>query len=167
MELIWILKIQFFAKNQSLDFSPPDIFVPSLTSFSSIAEDKWWCPVRALKYYIARTEPLRGDIKQLFIMTIQPHHQASVTTIARWLSEAIQCPSAHQGSKSQAHETRSVSTSWAHMLGVPISEIMKAACWKNPSTFTSCYLKDVLQTEGRMGRHVLQATARSAARRSS
>ncbi|XP_038063544.1 uncharacterized protein LOC119734238 [Patiria miniata] len=159
-----IPRVGFLTKNQSMGFSPPDIFVPSLTSFSSVAEDKWWCPVRALKYYIARTKPLRGDIKQLFITTIQPHHKASVTTIARWISVAIQCHSDHRGSKSGAHETRSMSTSWAHLLGVPLSEIMKAACWKNPSTFTSCYLKDVLQAEGHMGKKVLQETARSAAR---
>ena len=71
-------------KNQSLAISPPDIFVPSLTSVSLIAEDVhvWWCPVRALKYYIARFKPLRGDVKQLFVRTTQPYHQASVTTIA-------------------------------------------------------------------------------------
>ena len=65
--------LQFLTKNQSINFSPPDIFVPSLTAFSSVAEDKWWCPVRSLKYYIARTQPMRGDVKQLFITTIQPH----------------------------------------------------------------------------------------------
>ena len=40
---------------------------------------------------------------------------------------------------------------------------MKAACWKNPSTFTSGYLKDVVQTEGLMGRNVLREIGRSAA----
>ena len=33
-------QIQFLTKNKSLD-----IFVSSLTYFSSVAEDKWWCPV--------------------------------------------------------------------------------------------------------------------------
>ena len=157
--------LQFLTKNQSINFSPPDIFVPSLTAFSSVAEDKWWCPVRALKYYIARTQPMRGDVKQLFITTIQPHRPASVTTIARWISEAIVSPvTDNRGSKSQAHETRSVSTSWAHLLGVSIPDIMKAACWKNPTTFTSCYLKDVVQAEGLVGRKVLQEVGRSSAR---
>ena len=35
-----IPEINFLTKNQSLNFSPPDIFVPSLTSFSGIQEDK-------------------------------------------------------------------------------------------------------------------------------
>ena len=120
--------------------------------------------MRAVKYYIARTQPQRGDVKQLFIMTIQPYHQASVTTIAQWITEAIQCSSKNPGSKYQAHETHSVSTSWAHLLGVPITD-MKAACWKNPSTYTLCYLKDVVQAEGLMGRKVLKGTARTAARK--
>ena len=160
-------EIIFLTKHQTLDFMSPDIFVPSSTFFSSVTEDIWWCPARALKDYTARTQPLRGNVKHLFITTTRPCRPASVTMIARWLSEAILCPSAHQGSKSAAHETRSASTSWACQLGVPLSEIMRAACWKNPSTFISCYLKYVLQAEGRMGREVLQPTARPAARRTS
>ena len=65
-------------------FPPPDIFFPSLTSFSGIQEDKLWCPVRILKFYIARTRQLRGDATQLFITTVHPHHPASVTTIASY-----------------------------------------------------------------------------------
>ena len=57
-----------------------------------------------------------------------------------------------------------MSTSWAHLLGVSIPDIMKAACWKNPTTFTSCYLKDVVQAEGLVGRKVLQEVGRSSAR---
>ena len=65
----------------------------------------------------------------------------------------------------QAHQTRSMTVSWAHFQGVHITEIMKAACWKNPSTFTSCYLRDVLQTEGSVGRQVLQWAARPSSRK--
>ena len=160
--------VEFLTKNQSANYSPPDIFIPSLTAFSSVEEDKWWCPVRALKFYIARTKPLRGKTKRLFITTVQPHCPASLTTIARWISEAILHVSPDtdtRGSKSKAHETRSTSTSWAHLLGVSIADIMKAACWKNPSTFTSCYLIDVAQSEGLMGRNVLREIGRSTTRK--
>ena len=227
-----------------------------------------WCPVRILKFYIARTRQLRGDATQLFITTVYPHHPASVTTIARWIVEAIlplqatplapaelhtlhstaqannqpsqmrvrpaqptlpvpaeqralhlatqahnqpsqvkaasskaelspvqqasQAPAeprklhlatqAHNQPSQmraaslqaesppvlqaplRAHQTRSMSTSWALFQGVPITDWLEEPIW--PSTFTSCYLRDVLQAEGRMGRQALQTSARSAANRS-
>jgi hypothetical protein len=36
-----------------------------------------------------------------------------------------------------------------------MEDICKAACWKTPSTFTSCYLSDVLQRDSAHGRSVL------------
>ena len=38
-------------------------------------------------------------------------------------------------------------------------DIVQAACWKSANTFSECYLKDVVQTEGRAGRTVLGAAA--------
>ncbi len=81
--------IGFLTKNQSPNFSTQDIFVPSLSSFSSIQEDKLWCPVRILKFYIDRTKGLHGNTTQLFITTVQPYHAASATTIVWWIVEAI------------------------------------------------------------------------------
>ena len=87
--VLLIPHIGFLTKNQSPNFSPPDIFVPSLTCFSSIKEDKLWCPVRILKFYIDRTKGLRGDTTQLFITTVRPYHAASTICISRWIIEAI------------------------------------------------------------------------------
>ncbi|XP_038072759.1 uncharacterized protein LOC119741137 [Patiria miniata] len=61
----------------------------------------------------------------------------------------------------RAHEVRGVSTSWACFKGVPLGDIVKAACWKNPNTFFECYLKDVLQADGKAGREVLKAGSRA------
>ena len=158
-----IPRTTFLAKNQSQDFQPPDIFVPELKSLSSVPEDKKWCPVRALKWYIARTKPLRGSESQLFITSTRPHRAASRDTISRWIVQAIQSgtpgsPSDRTGQGVHAHDTRAVTTSWALLRGVPVEEIMQAACWKSPSTFSSCYLRDVLLAEGRAGRVALSAT---------
>ena len=43
-----------------------------------------------------------------------------------------------------------------------MSDITRAASWKSPSTFSDCYLKDVLQVDGRAGRTVLQAASQAA-----
>ena len=47
----------------------------------------------------------------------------------------------------RAHDTRSVSTSWALFNGVSVERIQKAAFWANPNSFISCYLKDVIVPE--------------------
>ena len=146
----------FLAKNQSDSYEPPDIFVPDISSFSSVSDDKFWCPVRALKWYVNRTKSIR---------TFRP---ASRDTIARWVVTAIRSvpggwPEADGPIK--AHEVRGVSSSWAYFRGVPLSEITQAASWKNANTFSDCYLKDVLQRDGRAGREVLQVATQRAAHR--
>ncbi|XP_038065583.1 uncharacterized protein LOC119735737 [Patiria miniata] len=158
-------KTGFLTKNQSESFSPPDIFVPDIKSFSSVSGDRLWCPVRALKWYIDRTKTLRSGHSQLFITTTPPYRPASRDTISRWLvtaiKSAIDSPTTDSVGSVHAHEVRAASTSWAFFKGVSIKDITQAACWKTPNTFTECYLKDVLQTEGRAGRVVLKAASRA------
>ena len=153
----------FLTKNQSPSFLPPPIFVPDLKSFSSVPQDKLWCPVRALKWYLAQTKPLRGDTTQLFISTNKPHKAVSADSISRWIVTAIQASIKDWPKvpdiRVNAHDTRAMTTSWAYFKGVPIQDILQAAAWKTPSTFTSCYLRDVLQAEGRTGRTALSIGA--------
>ena len=151
----------FVAKNQSATFQPPDIFVPAIKTVPSVQEDKLWCPVRALKWYLARTKPLRGSTSQLFVSTNRPHAAVSRDTVSRWIVRAIHSanPNWLPDTPVHAHETRAVATSWAFFKGVPLPDILRAAAWKTPSTFVSCYLRDVLQAEGRVGRSVLTAAA--------
>ena len=51
-------------------------------------EDKVWCPVRALKWYIDKTKSYRKD-DQLFLITREPFSPASLDSISRWIVEAI------------------------------------------------------------------------------
>ena len=60
---------QFLAKNQSASFTPGEIFVPTMSSGSSISEDRKCCPVRALKWYLDRTKPVRKADR------LDPSHQ--------------------------------------------------------------------------------------------
>ena len=48
-----------------------------------------------------------------------------------------------EGSPVKAHDLRGVATSMAFKLNVSLSDIMKAATWKSPSTFSNLYLKEV------------------------
>ena len=79
---------RFIAKNQTASSGPVEIFLNKLSSFSSVPEDKVWCPVRALKWYLSRSESRRKSDK-LFIITRDPFSAASPDSISRWIVEGI------------------------------------------------------------------------------
>ena len=76
---------------------------------------------------------------------IRSHRAASRDTISRWLVEYIKL----SGDDSlrvgpvRAHDTRSLSTTWALFIGAPLEQILTA----NSNTFIACYLKDVIAHE--------------------
>ena len=76
----------FFAKNQSPSSQSVEIFLPSISSFSSVETDKVWCPVRALKWYLDRTKDKRSSTS-LFVSAIEPFKAISKASISRWLVE--------------------------------------------------------------------------------
>ena len=131
----------FLAKNQTESSGQIEIFQPVISSHSAISEDKVWCPVRALKWYLERTRDLRSS-NRLFVTTIAPHRAASKDSISRWIVSAIKSAGvdALVSGPIRAHDTRSVSTSWALFNGVSVEKILKAAFWSNPNSFISCYL---------------------------
>ena len=147
-----IPKASFIAKNQTASSGSVEIFLPSLATFSSVPEDKLWCPVRALKWYLKRTCELRSS-SDLFVTTTAPHRAASKDTISRWLVECIKL----SGEDSlrvgpvRAHDTRSLSIppglSSMELLWSKNQQIFKAAFWSNSNTFIACYLKDVIAHE--------------------
>ena len=104
----------FYSQESNCFFRVCGSFLPSLASFSSVPEDKLWCPVRALKWYLKRTRERRSS-SDLFVTTTAPHGAASKDTISRWLMECIKL----SGEDSlrigpvRAHVTRLLSTSWA------------------------------------------------------
>ena len=45
--------------------------------------------------------------------------------------------------KIRPHELRALSASWAYINNVPLSEVLQAAFWRNPTTFSSFYLRSL------------------------
>ena len=152
----------FIAKNQSPSSQPVEIFLPSMSSFSSVEADKVWCPVRALKWYLDRTKSKRSS-SSLFVSSIAPFKAISKASISRWLVECISMagPDALVSGRFRAHDTRSVSSSWALFNGASLKDIQQAAYWSSPNTFISCYLKDVLAAEASFGSAVLRSSSGS------
>ena len=155
-------------KNQSVSFTPSKVFLLSLKEFSP--DDKVHCPVRALKWYLGLTKPLRGVEKALFIQSREPYTKATKSTVAGRVKVAI----AGGGSRTFL---RSGGNIWAskpmtleglQLLGLQWPEcheaFMDAAAWSRPQTFAQFYLKDLPATKGRFSRAVL-VTAGTASRK--
>ena len=140
----------FLAKNQRASFTPTPIFLAQISQFSSVREDRFWCPVRSLKFYLKRTESFRKAGSPLFLTYIAPHGGASPDTISRWIVQVISFNGlALSGPGTpRAHDVRALAASWAFFRGVPLSDILSAAVWKTDNSFISCYLKDIVRSEG-------------------
>ena len=144
---------QFLTKNESISFAPAEVFLPDIASSSSIYEDRKVCPVRALKWYLEKTKPIRTS-DALFILPKSPYNRASKDTLSRWLVNLI-TPHVTDGQGAHAHQLRAQSSSTAWFRGVHLDDIIKAAAWKTPSTFVSCYLTNVALKDGHFGRAAL------------
>ena len=157
-----IPRADFIAKNQTHSSPLVEIYLPSLSSFSSVSEDKVWCPVRALRWYLDKMK-LKRTSSSLFVTHIEPFKSASKSTISRWIVECIKFagPDAILSDNIRAHDTRSISSSWALFHGATLSDIQSAAFWSSPNTFISCYLKDVPRGEAAFASAVFKAVSRT------
>ena len=149
----------FLAKNQTVSFSPTPMFLPTISSISSIREDRFVCPVRALKWYLEKTKTLRTS-NAMFVLPRSPYTPASRDTISRWLVELISLFASPDESP-RAHDVRAHASSTAWFRGVPLDDVMKAASWKSPSTFISCYLTNVVSPDSNFARSVLCGSSQS------
>lgn len=139
----------FIAKNQLPSVCPGEILIPNLAkTLKSKDFNRCLCPVRALKYYIKRTESLRKDRKRLFL-PIKGNHDISKGSISGWISSVIRLAYKNLSSvklsmlKIRAHELRALSTSWAYFNKTPMEDIIRAAVWSNNSVFAKFYLRDL------------------------
>ena len=165
-----VLRPDFMAKNESSSFSHANVFIPSIASSSAVAEDRFWCPVRALKYYLDKTDSLREGSDSIFLTHAYPYRPASKQTIARWLTQVIGDAKALLGDvRISAHSVRAMTASWAYHKGLSIKEICDAVSWKSRSTFTTCYFRDVKghTLRGQLTRSVLQQSQSRSHRNSS
>ena len=152
----------FLAKNQRPSASRSPVIIPSLSGFcSSGIPDRNLCPVRALKFYHARTENpvIRRGRQRLFLSYKEGYFQEiAAPTITRWVVEVIRDSYSRTHSsrnllrdaKISAHEVRALATSWASFKGVSIQEVVQAATWKSQSVFSDFYFRDCSTFAGGM-----------------
>ncbi|PIK60340.1 hypothetical protein BSL78_02709 [Apostichopus japonicus] len=90
-----------------------------------------WFPIRALKWYLNRTQDLLGTSTSLFFLLRVPHSAAWEDTLSRCLVETIR-PLATGPGRSMAHNSRGFTASTALFAGFPIVDICKTTAWKTP-----------------------------------
>jgi len=90
----------------------------------------------------------------LFISVRKPYHAVKSATIGHWLKKIME-QAGIDTSIFSAHSTRGAATSKAKAAGVSIPEILKAADWSVPSTFTHFYHRPVPPSGLSFGQGVL------------
>ena len=151
----------FIAKRQKPDrpytaLSP--VIIPALAPFTGPdLPERALCPIRALRYYLSRTNiTILTDQKSLFV-SIKPGRKKDIAkaTISGWIkgiirfaySEAQNEDVPHLTSQNmQARELRAMATFHQHH---SLKQVMEAACWRVDSTFTSFYLRDLTPAQFR------------------
>jgi integrase len=131
----------FLAKNERSNFVASPLSLPCLDR--TAGSRRLSCPVRAIKWYLKKTEMSRGGIKQLFITSNKPVKPAAKTTIAGWVAEAItRSKASHDNAKPRAHSARSKAVTAAFHRGLTIQDVMNTVSWKSSHVFISTYLHD-------------------------
>jgi hypothetical protein len=122
------------------------------------------CPVRALKYYLARSKSVRKEgVSQLFVTfaTGRQGNAIARASTSRWLTDVIGKAYVHYGRtppKVKAHSTRAVSTSMANLRGARMQDIYNAATWASGHAFVKHYRLDVVNDNmSSISSHVLGA----------
>ena len=161
---------EFLAKNQSPEDLSPSVHITPLTHFADpIDADVRLCPVRALRAYIKRTKNRRqGQLRRLFLPCFEARQKDVIkSTLSRWVSSVIKDSYAALApnnvavgnlgldqskggdesliplSQPRVHEVRAWSTTLAAAQSSRLEEVLRAAYWRSPNVFISCYLRDV------------------------
>ena len=153
----WILSYlpEFIAKTEtSLHPLRRDFVLQSLSGiFGPEDEEKLFCPARALRWYLHRTEDSSRS-HHLFVSVrdcTRPMSKAAISFFVRHLIKVT-----HQDFpdrlasllKVRAHEVRAVATSLLWNTNRSLSDVMAAACWRTPSVFANHYLRLVQRSQG-------------------
>ena len=141
----------FLAKNQVLGSVSSPISIKALDHIvGPEPEERYLCPVRALRWYLNRTKPTRQGRVRLFL-PIPPATKldCSAGDISKWIVGTVRWAYA-EGSDTQkslsrvtAHEVRALSASWALSAGVPVNDFLQAGTWRSANSFISFYLRDM------------------------
>lgn len=105
------------------------------------------CVANTLKVYLERTKLHRNANKNLFLTFKKPFRKATVSSISRWVKEALTA-SGIDISVFSSHSTRHASTSAAFNKGVNIDVIRATAGWSEKSqVFARFYNRPIIENK--------------------
>lgn len=113
-----------------------------------IRENPKICPALTIQNYLEKTKSLRGtyDDNHLFISFRKPYKKVTSQTLAHWVKKVLHL-SGIDISIYGAHSTRHASTSAAHIAGINLEVVRKAAGWSdNSNIFLKYYKKEINQS---------------------
>ena len=137
-------KCTFFIKRPMKTTKPG--FNQSPIAFSEYSSNSKICIVTTINHYLEITKDLRIT-DQLIISYKKPHKAVTTSTISRWCKVILE-KTGIDIDKYSLDSTRSVSSSKANIKGLSLSEINKAAGWKEASSFRRFYDKPIYKTFG-------------------
>ena len=112
------------------------------------------CPVRCIEEYKKRTKDKRKD-KKLFFVHTQAGRKGEVhkNTLSSWIRQLLlfcyKNPSENAAELlgTRTHEIRGLAHTLSYVGMSSMEHILQAGSWKNHSTFTSAYLKDLTEID--------------------
>ena len=140
----------FLAKNHLEEKGPEcvaPVLIPALTHTldKSLKENRSLCLVRALHYYLDKTQDLIED-KELVFDSFKKGF--SPATILSWIKQTVilcyelsdqEALTLHQV---KSHDVRAFGASKAFQGGISLEQTLAACHWKSHNTFSKFYLKN-------------------------
>lgn len=146
----------FIAKTQVLDrpeTTMAPVIIPALSpTVERGIPDRDLCPVRALRYYLERTQKLRVGNSQRLFLAYKEGHKGDIVkqTVAGWMKATIREAYSEieeddiplTSFSLQVRELRAMSTSLAFHQTYSLAQVMSAAQWRSQGTFAQFYYRD-------------------------
>jgi hypothetical protein len=142
-------------------YPPPDL-LPSSENLQAL------CVRRVVSKYVEVTQPFRSSDQLLVCFGgSKKGGPAAKATISRWVRDCIKLAYSSQNltldGGVRAHDTRSVSATWAQFNNASLKDICDTASWSNSSTFATHYQLNIAGSEpsARFAEAVLQTALES------
>ena len=111
--------------------------------------ERFWCPVRAIDLYLARTQgPEYCSEDSRLLRHPDPKVSTTKGHVAFWIRKAVSLAyeAAGKGGDSphvNAHEVRAVAHSLSAYNGASLQDVLDGARWQGEETFFKHYLRDM------------------------
>ena len=143
------------AKNPKGAFD--SVRIPALTIVGREDPEHKLCPVRAIRWYLSKTETIRKEFKEprpLFLPVKEGKKDPiRKQTISSWIKQTITLAyeRATDGDfqlvRARSHHLRALSTTWNFQHSLNLQQILDAASWASHTPFTSFYLKEMSEVK--------------------